>query len=192
MARKSTKGDSQHTRAATPEKRGKAPKQPPPEKRPRGAACRPKKWTTKRIEEFLAEIRRHGRLGAAAKAVGTSRRNIIAKRERDPAFDQAVTDAWEDFREQTIANVQHHAWEGEEEPIVFGGEIVGHRKSFNTKMMELEAKRVVPEYRDKLQLSGDPARPIKLDLTTLTTEELQQALALAEKATTTKGPAEEE
>jgi len=140
---------------ADPDKPGPAPKQPK-KRKPAKRTNKQQPWTQERMERYCEEFRKHGRPGVAARAVWASKRNVVRKRETCQKFDEMVSDAWEDFMEQTIAHVQEFAWKGKQEPIIHQGEVVGVRTVYFTKMMELEAKRVVPGYRDssKVEISG--------------------------------------
>lgn len=175
---------------------GKAPIQP----EDRGATRKTTKtnkqqpWTQKRKEQYCAELAKHGRPGIAAKAVGSSRRNVIRKRQQDADFDAMCEEAMAAFKEWTIGQVQRHAWEGVNEPVFHGGQLVGVRRVHNTQLMVLEARRVVPEYREKssVELSGDPDRPIKVkpDLGALSDEELVTFRELAVKVAAGRGDGE--
>ena len=140
-------------------------------------------WTQTRMDQYCALLREHGRPGDAARAVGASKRNVVRKREDSALFDVMVREALDDFREATIARVQRHAWEGIKEPIYQGGELVGVKTVYSTQLQVMEAKRVVPEYRDRhhVEVSGDPIRPLRVDMTNLTKEELEHLRALAIK-----------
>jgi len=117
---------------------------PPPERGNKWTA-----WTPERMEAFCAEMRKHGRPGIAAKAVGCSKSAVQRKRKEDPDFDAMCREAWEDFQENVIGKVQDFAWEGKPEPIIQDGQIVGVKTVYFTRLQELEARRVVPEYRER-------------------------------------------
>ena len=134
------------------------PKAKPKGKRSRG---RPSiSVTRKMMQAICEEFSKHGLFGAACKSVGISKQTGQRRRDTDPEFDEMVRSAWQDFRERTIASVQRHAWEGINEPIFHQGQVVGIKTTYNTRMMELEAKRVVPEYRDNHKQEGNIPRRV--------------------------------
>lgn len=136
--------------------KGPPPKQPPPSKRPRGIQCNARQeWTPERIGLLCESIRQHGHLGIAARSVGTSKRNVIAKRQKDEAFDALVSEAECAAQLSVIEVVRKLGLEGVFEPIYQGGELVGTRRVYNTRAMELEARRLVPEYRDRPRVEAD-------------------------------------
>jgi len=168
-----------------------APGPPPPKPKsraPKSEAARRNlkrkpRWTPERMQQYCTILAEHGRPGDAARAVGTSKRNVVRKRESCPEFDQMVLDALEQFKEWTIARVQQHAWEGVREPIYQGGELVGDKTAYSTQLQVLEARRVVPEYRERhhVEVSGDASKPVRVDLTSLSDEELAKLESLVAK-----------
>jgi hypothetical protein len=126
------------------------------------------------MERFCVEMRKHGRPGVAAASVGCSKRAVQIKRKADPEFDAMCREAWEAFQEETIGKVQEYAWQGKQEPIIEKGAIVGVKTLYFPRLVELEARRVVPEYRERhhLELSGNPERPVAVDLSGLSDEDL--------------------
>lgn len=157
-------------------------KSPPKPKRKTGRPPIP--WDIDMMLSICEEFSKHGRFGDACRSIGVTKQAGQKKREADSVFDAMIRGAWEDFRERTIANVQEFAWQGKTEPIMHQGSIVGARKVWFPRMMELEARRVVPEYREKtsVELSGDPERPVRVDLSKLSTAELRQLKLLTAKA----------
>lgn len=162
-----------------PDHPGPAPTPPPPghmeSKEPGARKSRGQPWTQERMEQFCEEFRKHGLPGKAARAVGSSKRAVVRKREKDPEFDRMCREAWEAFTEETIRHVQQTAWDGKQGAIIRQdkdtGEwkVVGVETKWFPRIMELEARRVVPEYREKFQveLSGDQERPVAVDVTKL-------------------------
>lgn len=120
--------------------------------------------TADRKSTFLAELARHGIVARAARAASPHSENGCVMsfrdlREADPDF--AV--AWDEALEQAKGNVEselhRRAVEGWEEPI-YGGrhreQIVGTVRRYSDRLLELRAKALLPEYRDrsKVELDG--------------------------------------
>lgn len=137
---------------------------------------KPKRWTQERKAAFCIEYAKHGRFGDAAKSVGCGRASAQERRDKDPGFDAMCIEAEKAFEEWTIGKVQSFAWTGVPEPVIVGGRIVGTRRVYSTKMQELEARRVCKGYRDRqeVELTGDPRRPVAVEiLRQASTEDLQ-------------------
>lgn len=123
-------------------------------------------------ELYLAEMRLHGLKGRSAEVTGVSRQCVQDHRENDPDFDEAVGEAIETYRDYIAANVRERATVGDLKPIFFKGARViepildengvqqedaegkprwryAEVYERSDRMLELEAKRVDPTYREK-------------------------------------------
>lgn len=133
------------------------------------------KFTPKRRETFLEELRLLGLINMSARAAGISPQTVRNHREVDNEFDNAVQEALEDYAERVRLEVRRRAIEGtttlkffkgmpimvpvvDEDGNTFEDEdgkmlLEPYReRQFSDRLLELEAKRVDPAYRDKGQL----------------------------------------
>ena len=161
--------------------KGPPPKQPTAEARARGAAKRkarkPQRWTRRREDEYCEHLAEHGLPGKAARAIGTSKRNIKSRREAHPDFDRRCREAWEAYQERIKERMQEFAWDGKKEPIVHDGEVVAHRRVWFPTLTRLEAQRVCPEYRDpgRVTIVDESQKPAEQEgeLQDMETEDLE-------------------
>lgn len=121
---------------------------------------------------YLVEMRAHGLKGRSAEAAGVTNTCVQKHRKNDPEFDEGVDEAIEFYRGYIAAEVRRRGAEGWEEPMFFKGvrmiEPVMDEKGvpvmddkgkpvfkfatitrFSDRLLELEAKRIDPTYRDK-------------------------------------------
>ena len=145
----------------------KATKRPAPRKRGRNVALVPGKTrgpykfdldAQRRAVEAWADL---GRQSVAAGAAGVSVFTIKNYIRYDPDFAEAWEEARMVYRDKIQAEVYRRGVVGYLKPIVstlrrrtedgveIVKEIVGHETVLSDRMLELEAKRVVPEYRDR-------------------------------------------
>jgi hypothetical protein len=106
----------------------------------------------------------------AAKRAGVERRRLYERRDADEAFAAAWVDAYDQGGDVIRDEIRRRAVEGWEEPV-FGplgpgqgsGEIGSVRK-FSDRLLELEAKRRDPGYRDnhRLEVTGAGGGPVEL------------------------------
>jgi AcrR family transcriptional regulator len=92
----------------------------------------------------------------AAAAIGVNRRTVYRLRDRDEEFRAAWDDAWEAGADVVSDEIRRRAIEGWTEPIASGGKIVGEVRKFSDRLLELEAKRRRPEYRETFQIDTGP------------------------------------
>ena len=164
-------------------------------KKPRNGPgiAKQKPWTREREELVCAAIREHGRLGDAARSAGVCRAGVERRRLSHPHFAQMVMEARKDFAETTIRKVQDFAWEGREEEVFKNGEPIGTKKTWFPQLQVLEARRVVPEYRDnaKVKVTGE-IRTTGPDLSALSAEDLRKLREIMAKAKPKSGAPEPE
>jgi hypothetical protein len=118
------------------------------------------RMTEERKALFLAELARHGVVARAARAASPHSENGCAMsfrdaRREDPDFAVAWEDAMEQARGALEFELHRRAVEGWEEPI-YGGrhkeKVVGTVRRYSDRLLELRAKALLPEYRERRQV----------------------------------------
>lgn len=130
------------------------------------------KFTDKRRETFLNDLRVLGRINDCARAAGVSPQTVRNHREDDAEFNALVEEALEDYADKVRAEVHRRALEGvpimkfhQGLPLMVpvrdeeGNEYVDEdgnpmlepyvERVYSDRMLELLAKRVDPAFRDK-------------------------------------------
>lgn len=107
--------------------------------------------------DYLAALEVTGEHQAASDFVGIDSRTARTRRTKDKDFQADCEIALERHRNTITAEVRRRAVEGWNEPVYQGGKLVGYKHVASDRMMEMHAKRHVPEYRDKfgVEHSGD-------------------------------------
>jgi hypothetical protein len=103
----------------------------------------------KKQDRFLNHYSVYGNLQKAAKHCGSPASTIYAYMQRHPDFKAAVDEAYEQFKGSIELEIHARAVLGEDEPVYYKGEIVGHVKRKSDKLLEFIAKRHIAEYRDQ-------------------------------------------
>lgn len=67
-------------------------------------------------------------------------------------MEELVEMAHEFYREKISHVIHDRAVDGWEEPVYYQGECIGHVQKYSDRLLELQAKRHCPEYRDKSQV----------------------------------------
>ena len=122
---------------------------------------------------YLEDFRKHGLKGRAAETAGVTIKAVIEHRDNDPDFDEACNEAFEVYKDSISSEVRRRGKEGWLEPIFHKGERAiepildaktgepmvnedGARlyrytavRKFSDRLLELEAKRADPTYREK-------------------------------------------
>ena len=122
------------------------------------------KWTAKKKEQFLAELRKTANISHAARACNVSRPQAYWRREVDEEFAQA----WDDAIEEAVDRLEAEAWrrahDGVPKPVFYKGRAVGEVYEFSDRLLErlLEAHR--PEkykQRQSREVTGKDGGPIQ-------------------------------
>lgn len=103
------------------------------------------------LEKYIERVKAHGSLTRAAREVHITSRAIEQYANVDPTFADLQRDAVDAYNESVEKAVHDHAVEGIEEPVYQMGKLVGTKKVYSERLLELLAKRRMPEYRDKQQ-----------------------------------------
>lgn len=107
-----------------------------------------------------------GALQKSARAAGVSPSTVKSHLQTDPHFQAAFDEAMQDFREIVEGEVYRRAILGWEEEVYQQGEYVGTIRRFDPRLLELLAKRHIPEYKEKYEVMhtaqpGTLAVPVK-------------------------------
>jgi hypothetical protein len=108
--------------------------------------------TAEHLRLFLLAYAETGRVNESAHVAGISPNAVNVWRRRLPAFEAAMDHAITVYRESLIREVHRRGVKGVEEPVFFQGEVCGHIRRYSDRLLELELKRHVPEYRDKREI----------------------------------------
>lgn len=113
---------------------------------------------------FLAELRRHGIVVAAARAASPHATDSAASsfynlRRMDPEFAAAWADALQEACGSVEMEIHRRAVEGWEEPVYQKGELVGTVTKYSDRLLELRARGLMPERyaveRRDVKVSGE-------------------------------------
>ncbi len=101
------------------------------------ASTRHDGWTPARQRNFIAALAQHGGVAAAARAVGKTPQTARRLRERPGAesFARAWDAALEQGRLRALDEAMVRARDGWLSPIVRNGQIVGHRRRFDNRLL---------------------------------------------------------
>ena len=110
---------------------------------------------------FLSTLEKTGNISSAAKAAKVGRQTVYDHRKADPDFDERCEAALDTAEDTLEAELMHRALEGEQVPVYFKGEVVGHtiRKSdpllmFAIKNLRQRRERDVPKASSLRQFFG--------------------------------------
>ena len=116
------------------------------------------------LKHFLSVLSRTGNASQACQTSGLTRRQLVALRERDPAFDQAYTDAMSDAADLLEAEAWRRALEGTVQPVLKAGQpvmdpVTGEPavvRRFSDPLLMLLLRGCKPE---KFQMHGRTSMP---------------------------------
>lgn len=135
---------------------------------------KPYKFDDLQRGRFLLVLSQTERVADAAAAAGISYSYARQVYREDPEFAEAWEDAVQEYRARVFAEVQQRAIEGTLEPIFAGkdGELKGYKVVKSDALLIMEAKRAIPDYRDKKEIDvttgGKPvAFPLAVPAATL-------------------------
>ena len=110
---------------------------------------------------FLSTLEKTGNISSAAKAAKVGRQTVYDHRKADPDFAERCEAALDTAEDTLEAELMHRALEGEQVPVYFKGEVVGHtiRKSdpllmFAIKNLRQRRERDVPKASSLRQFFG--------------------------------------
>lgn len=107
------------------------------------------KFTPDRWLEFCNVFAETGRITHSARAVGVSYDTVNSFRKNHPEFSAMFEEAVHIYRDRIRQEVFRRGVEGIEEPVFGKDGQVGTKTVYSDRLLELEAKRVDPSYREK-------------------------------------------
>lgn len=109
-------------------------------------------WNHEVRMTYLEQLAKTGRKADSARAAGVSLQTVRNHMKNDPTLSDEVEDALEFYKDTLRKEIHRRGVEGVEEPVFYQGAECGAVRKYSDRMLELEAKRHMPEYRDKQQL----------------------------------------
>jgi len=106
-------------------------------------------FTAEMITSVLNAISVCGVEYKAVQAHGLSTHAWFEMRRRIPEVQRLRELAFEVYRQRIELAISNRAIEGWLEPVYYNGQLVGWKRKFSDSLLELQAKRHIPEYRDK-------------------------------------------
>lgn len=102
-----------------------------------------------RKHHFLQMMRLTGQLQRSAQESGISPSTVHNHLKSDPDFKLAHDEAYGDFKESIEMEVMRRAIMGWEEPVYQQGVLAGTVRKFDSRLLEMLAKRHIPEFKEK-------------------------------------------
>jgi len=106
-------------------------------------------WTKQVTADVLNHIVNYGVIAHACLSRGVSQRTFEELNKTYPGFQLLKKEAQDLYRDKVSRAVHNRAITGWLEPQFHKGQFCGYIRKFSDRMLELQAKRYVPEYRDK-------------------------------------------
>lgn len=107
------------------------------------------KFDADRKARFLFNLKLTGQLQRSAQEAGISPRTVRQHLKDDPDFKDAYDEAYEDFKEGIETEILRRAIMGWEEPVYQQGILAGMVRKYDSRLLELLAKRHIPAYKEK-------------------------------------------
>lgn len=101
---------------------------------------------------YIQNLARTGLKVKSCDGTGYSHDSVETARIKDKDFDQKCEAAMAVFRESLEEAAIDRAKEGWDEPVYQQGMMVGTKRKFSDRMLELLLKRHIPEFRDRATL----------------------------------------
>jgi len=131
-----------------------------------------RKWNP--IEErafpaFFTTLAETGMYSRAARSVGWSQESLYSFRRDNIEFQTLCDQALERYRDVFIVEAKRRAVDGCDEPIVSAGQIIGTKKVFSDRLIELFMKRHDHGFRDNktIEVTGQLGMREAMDLRSL-------------------------
>ena len=121
-----------------------------------------KRFTSARQEKYLNALKEHGEEALARDEVGIHRETVKRHRLKTPGFNEAEEEAMRIYRARLAATVHRRGVDGVQEPIYWNGLVVGWVTKYSDRMLELQVKRHIPEYRDKVTVNQEHSGTVAL------------------------------
>lgn len=130
---------------------------------------------------FLEALARTGNVSAAARETGTHRATHHGWVQTSPAYAENTRDAMEMFRDSLRDEITRRARDGWDEPVRWDnqGNVTATVRKYSDRMLELQAKALMPEYRDGVKAVDGASEPSEQPLSWDEQREARQALERA-------------
>lgn len=112
-----------------------------------------------RFLEKFATCRTHTE---ACKVAGVSRPTVATWIKDDEAFKERYDEALEHFTDSLFQIGLTLVRDGWLEPIIHNGKVVSYRPKKSERLTELYLKAHLPEFRDKVEVTGQGGAPLKV------------------------------
>lgn len=116
------------------------------------AVLNPRGFTVDKMKVWADTFAKTGRKTDACKAAGVALITVTEYIQTDPFFQNLYNNAKEVYRDTVAKEVYRRAIEGVDKAVIggqFKDQIVHIEKQYSDRLLELEAKRVDPSYREK-------------------------------------------
>lgn len=112
--------------------------------------------TPENARAYLDRVAETGCLSRSAVDVGLRPGSVNKWRETDEEFEAGVQESLELYRDSLRAEIRRRGRDGYDEPLTHKGEKTGQTvKKYSDKLLELEAKRHDPTYRDRVTVDAN-------------------------------------
>lgn len=102
---------------------------------------------------FLTEYAKHSIMGRAAKAAGVTSNTVKRHMKEDEEFGEAVMAAREVYQAKLLEHHQDLVFNGvEKRTFDRNGNVISEETQYPIRLIELELKKVDPDYRDKREV----------------------------------------
>jgi len=105
-------------------------------------------FTPEKAEDFCAVLSRGESPGAAADAIGVSRRTAYTWRKQNPEFKLAWDAAIERGTDELEDEAKRRAWAGVEKPVFYQGAVVGHVREYSDTLLIFLLKARREKFRE--------------------------------------------
>lgn len=106
-------------------------------------------FTEQVLVNILNHVVNYGIIAHACISQGVSYRQFGDLCKAFPALQALKDEAKDLYRDKVSRAVHNRAIDGWLEPVFYKGELIGYIRKFSDRMLELQAKRYIPAYRDK-------------------------------------------
>lgn len=105
-------------------------------------------------KRFLDTLSGCGLMMLSAEAAGVTLNTVKNHIQNDPEFAELFEEAKEHYKDKVVLHVQNLAFNGIKNPIFAGkeGEYKGDKTEYPIRLIEMEAKKVEPAYKDRSEI----------------------------------------
>jgi len=105
--------------------------------------------------QYIDLVCKTGLLTQSAIDVGVSVETARMHRNNDEEFGEAVKTALDVYRDSIEKEVHRRGVVGVDQPVFYMGEQCGVMVKYSDRMLEMHAKRLIPEYRDHVSVDAN-------------------------------------